>query len=250
MKVCLKCGQEKSLIEFTKDQSRSDGLSDYCKVCRRIYSKVYYVKYKKEIKMRHAKYYIKNSEKIKVRVKRQALGYPEKINVRVKQWALAHPEEVKARVKRWVKAHPVRIKEIRRKYRLANSEKIKDKNRRIYDTPRGKLNSNIKGGILRSLRQGTKAGRHWEDLVGFTVIQLKRHLEKLFTPEMNWNNYGTVWEIDHKIPIAVFNFEKPEHIDFGLCWSLKNLQPMEAKKNMSKGARLDKPFQPSLSLEA
>lgn len=238
MKTCLKCGQEKPLTEFTKDQSRSDGLSDYCKICRKIYSKVYYVKYKKEIKIRQGKYYIKNSENIKTRVKRQALTHPEKINIRVKQWALAHPEEVKARIKRWTKAHPIRIKEIKRQYRLAN-----------YNTPRGKLNSNISGGIRHSLRQGTKAGRHWEDLVGFTVIQLKKHLEKIFKDGMTWENYGTYWVIDHKIPIAKWNFDNPKQIDFHLCWSLKNLQPMEAKENMGKGARLDKSFQPSLSLE-
>jgi len=88
-----------------------------------------------------------------------------------------------------------------------------------------------------SLQKGMKAGRHWEELVNFTIDELKKHIEKLFTPEMTWENYGTYWHIDHKVPIAVFNFERPDDIDFHLCWSLKNLQPLEASKNMSKGAK-------------
>ena len=75
----------------------------------------------------------------------------------------------------------------------------------------------------------------------------RRALEKLFTVGMTWKNYGTVWEIDHKIPVAIFNFEKPEHIDFRLCWNLKNLQPLEKEKNRAKSAKIEEPFQPSFA---
>ena len=43
-----------------------------------------------------------------------------------------------------------------------------------------------------------------------------------------------------------FTYETPEDIDFKRCWALKNLQPLEAKENLRKQAKLDKPFQPSL----
>jgi hypothetical protein len=74
-----------------------------------------------------------------------------------------------------------------------------------------------------------------------------RHLEKQFLPGMSWENMGE-WHIDHKIPIAAFNFEKPEDIDFKRCWALKNLQPLWKSENCIKGAKIDKPFQPSLNL--
>ena len=63
---------------------------------------------------------------------------------------------------------------------------------------------------------------------------------------MTWDNYGKVWHIDHKIPLAVFNYTRPEDIDFKLCWSLKNIAPLGAIENMKKGAKIEKPFQPSL----
>jgi len=64
---------------------------------------------------------------------------------------------------------------------------------------------------------------------------------------MSWENYGK-WHIDHIIPISKFNFITSEHLDFKRCWALKNLQPLEAKQNMSKGKKLNNSFQPSLRL--
>ena len=116
--------------------------------------------------------------------------------------------------------------------------------------PKGKLSSNISRAIRFSIKKNSKANRHWEMLVDFTIDQLKKHLEKRFKPGMTWENYGSVWEIDHKIPIAVFNFEKPEDIDFRLCWSLKNLQPLDASENVRKKDKIIKPFQPSLLMGA
>jgi 5-methylcytosine-specific restriction endonuclease McrA len=62
---------------------------------------------------------------------------------------------------------------------------------------------------------------------------------------MTWDNRSE-WDIDHIIPVAVFNFEKPEDMDFKRCWELKNLRPLWKNDNRRKGARLTAPFQPSL----
>ena len=103
-------------------------------------------------------------------------------------------------------------------------------------------------GITHSLKGGSKAGRHWETLVHFTAEELIKHIEKQFEDGMSWDNYGE-WHVDHIIPKSVFNFETPEDIDFKRCWSLKNLQPLEATENRIKSARIEKPFQPSLAIQ-
>lgn len=46
--------------------------------------------------------------------------------------------------------------------------------------------------------------------------------------------------------IAVHNFETTEDDDFKRCWALSNLQLLPAFDNLSKGSKIDKPFQPSL----
>ena len=109
------------------------------------------------------------------------------------------------------------------------------------------MNDNIRGRIRSYLRNGSKANRHWETLVGFTLEDLKVHIEKQFKNGMNWDRFmkGGI-HIDHKIPLAVHNFTSPENIDFKRAWALSNLQPMWAIDNLKKSNKLIKPFQPSL----
>lgn len=159
--------------------------------------------------------------------------------------------------KKWLSENPKYHKEYdKQRYEIkgphkANRDNLKKVQKRAdakrRSTPKGKLTYCLSWGIRDSLKRGTKSGRHWESLVDFTIDQLKTHLGKLFKPGMTWENYGE-WHIDHKIPIAAFNFNKPEDLDFKRCWTLKNLQPLWAKENMSKHAKVNKPFQPSLTI--
>lgn len=166
---------------------------------------------------------------------------------RQKKYTLAHPERVKEAKKNWWANHPEYGREYARNWRKNNPERHKETQKKADAkkrlTAKGRLSNNLSKAMRRSLH-GAKAGRAWESLVSYTVNELKHHLETLFQEGMSWENYGTVWEIDHKIPVAVFKYDKPEDIDFRICWSLKNLQPLGKRENRSKGARLDNPFQP------
>lgn len=88
---------------------------------------------------------------------------------------------------------------------------------------------------MRSALNGLKEGYSWEKLVGYTLLDLKKHLEKKFKPGMSWDNYGK-WHIDHKKPIDKFNIISVDCEDFKKCWSLENLQPLWADENLSKWA--------------
>jgi hypothetical protein len=61
------------------------------------------------------------------------------------------------------------------------------------------------------------------DLLGYSALDLKLHLESLFTDGMSWYNYGE-WHIDHKKPLSSFDKETPIHI----VNALSNLQPLWA----------------------
>jgi len=102
---------------------------------------------------------------------------------------------------------------------------------------------------MKRLSRNHKNKKPWSEIVGYTLEDLKKHLENLFQPGMTWENYGKGgWVIDHKIPVSAFNYTKPEHEDFKRCWALSNLQPMWEKENGLKSNKLDKHFQPSLLL--
>jgi hypothetical protein len=96
-----------------------------------------------------------------------------------------------------------------------------------------RVNHAMSRGIWGSLKQN-KNGKHWETLVGYTLVELKLHLEKQFKPHMNWDNWGSCWEIDHKTPKSWFVFNSYEDIEFKQCWELANLQPLEKHLNRQK----------------
>lgn len=80
----------------------------------------------------------------------------------------------------------------------------------------------------------------WRKLVKYNLNDLKNHLEKHFTSEMNWNNYGKIWHIDHKKPVSSFNIISEKCEDFKKCWELDNLRPLLAIDNIKKGNKIIK----------
>lgn len=170
-------------------------------------------------------------------------------NETLRKWRRGHPSKAAEERKKWRLSHPDKVKDDIRKWRENNPDRMKLHALTAYkkniSTPRGRLLNSIRNGIAHSLR-GSKNGKRWEVIVGYTFEKLRASLEKRFKEGMTWENYGSYWHVDHKIPVAAFNFEKPEDLDFKRCWALKNLQPLEAKKNLSKGAKIERPFQPAL----
>jgi len=249
MKKCTKCGDPKEIKAFSKDKSRPDGLCTWCKRCRASHLKLYHQSKPDLIKKGLKKYRIENSGKIREQKKAWAEKNSKKVFLQKKAWRDANLDKLRERHKQWCKDNPDRVRFLYRDWYAKNPEKAKTLSRRKYIKHRslssGRLNDGIRRAIQKSLH-GYKNGYHWEELVGYTLGKLKTHLEKQFQFGMTWENYGPVWHVDHKIPIVAFNFEKQDDIDFRRCWALNNLQPLWAGENMSKGAKIDKPFQPSL----
>jgi len=170
---------------------------------------------------------------------------------RQREYRKKYPEIAKECLKRTRLKHPETRKISEQKWKVANLERWKQTKRRYNEkkrsTPQGLLDERMVTAIRLALK-GNKKGRRWEDLVGYSVTELKAHIEKRFLPDMSWENRGE-WHIDHIIPKSAFNYDKPEDIDFKKCWSLQNLRPIWAVENMIKNAKLENPFQPSLKLE-
>jgi 5-methylcytosine-specific restriction endonuclease McrA len=136
--------------------------------------------------------------------------------------------------------------ECSKKYYYNNKERIKarQKEQREMNSPKLRFNFNrkIRSGIAKSLK-GNKNGKHWEDLVGYTLEELINHLKKTMPEGYTWQDYlEHKLHIDHIVPISAFNFNKPKHIDFKNCWSLDNLRLLPMKENLSKGNRIMNPI--------
>src|SRR3990167_7909663 len=100
-------------------------------------------------------------------------------------------------------------------------------------TPKYRLDHAMATAIYSALR-GEKVGESWETFVGYSLADLVKHLEKQFDKKMSWENYGSYWWIDHKVPKSWFNYLKREDVEFKKCWALNNLQPLEKISNIKK----------------
>jgi len=94
-----------------------------------------------------------------------------------------------------------------------------------------KMRSNLRSRLCGALKQKTKS-KSTLQLLGCTISELKKHLEKTFTENMNWKNYGKVWEIDHIKPCCRFDLSKPE--EQIKCFNYSNLQALTVSENRSK----------------
>lgn len=112
----------------------------------------------------------------------------------------------------------------------------RDRRRALRQTsPAYRISDTLKVQIRQSLR-GTKNGRSWEAIVGYTLAELMAHLAAQFQPGMCFENHGE-WHIDHIRPLCSFQFQTPDDPQFREAWALTNLQPLWAVDNLRKGGR-------------
>ncbi len=202
-KTCNKCNETKSISDFYKRTKSKDGLTEQCKLCKNVYDKAY-----------------------------------NKINNQI--------PEVKASRLEYQNSYTKtdKCKETTKKYRQTENYKItrRKTEKRRYDKKYGidiewTLKLILRNRVKNALKNNFKFGKTLE-LLGCTIDEYKIHLESLFTPEMNWDNYGKdkYWEIDHIIPCDSFNLLDEE--EQRKCFNYINTQPMEILKNRQKSNKL------------
>jgi hypothetical protein len=102
-------------------------------------------------------------------------------------------------------------------------------NRKIKD-PLFKFISNYRTRVYKILNkiktQSTK------ELLGEDISIIKKWLEFSFTKEMTFNNQGSIWHVDHVIPISKFQVKNEE--DVIECFNWKNLCPLLKRDNITK----------------
>jgi len=230
MKICTKCKIKKALDEFHIQKATKDGRNYKCKKCFQKYSKARYQKNKKHINKINKLYRLNNKEKI------------QEIN---KQWVQKHPKAVKRIIKRWKSKNKEHIKEYKIKYNQKNEKKFREyrqrytKNKRDTD-PLFRLTNNLRGRLSQALRNNYKSGSAVRDL-GCSIEFLKEYLEKKFTKNMNWDNYGRkkdikCWNIDHIKPLSKFDLTDRKQLQKACNYT--NLQPLWAEDNWKKGNKI------------
>ena len=119
---------------------------------------------------------------------------------------------------------------------------------RLSRDPAFKLRCRVKNAVYCALlRNGaSKNGGSILDHLPYSMDELRVHLENLFEPWMNWDNWGIynpntwddnnsktwTWHIDHIVKQSDLKYDSFEHPNFLRCWSLENLRPYSSKTNI------------------
>lgn len=116
----------------------------------------------------------------------------------------------------------------------SNKDLYREWNRNKYATDIGfRIKHLVTGRIHSALKtyQTLKEDKTIEYL-GCSIGDYCNYLEERFDENMNWDNQGNYWEIDHIIPIASFNLENEEELYKAFHYT--NTQPMEGIENRLK----------------
>jgi len=95
-----------------------------------------------------------------------------------------------------------------------------------------------------SYRRNTRKTNVYERLCVKSGQELREHIESLWKPGMNWENYGKQdgWVIDHKKPLKYYkdNFDLVNDIEIQKkAFGKDNLQPLWWLDNAKKSAKLN-----------
>jgi hypothetical protein len=120
----------------------------------------------------------------------------------------------------------------------ARAARVKKVRERYATDPTYRLAKRMGARVYHALRRHlkTKAGASWKALVGYSVEDLRSHLERQFVKGMSWENVR-LWDVDHILPIASFGPMEPGDDAFNACWALTNLRPLWKRDNQRKGPR-------------
>jgi len=170
-----------------------------------------------------------------------------------RKWAESNPEKTKAYTKKylprvdkikkraygkiWDKKNPDKKRASCRKWSAKNMDKVLVMRKRHYHkkSTTSKLAVRIRNRIRDSLKYGWKSQKS-QVLIGCTFEALKIHLERQFTKEMTWENYGIYWHVDHIRPCASYDLTvESEQL---ACFNFRNLRPLEKMENIRKGNRI------------
>jgi len=212
-KVCCKCKKEQLNNQFGRLQSSKDGLRYDCKTCRK--------KYREEnrdtINVKLKEYYASNKEVLLPKHKEYREQNKTVILAQRKEYR--NREDVKEHIKKKQKEYlPIRKEQIKTRRKT-------DLNFQIQEVVKNKIHKFLKN------RKTSYA-----ELIGCEIEFFKKWMEYRFDETMCWENFGKVWQIDHILPLSLFDMTN--EFDRKVCFHWTNLQPLNSVENRSKSNKL------------
>lgn len=252
-KICTKCKEEKSLNDFSNDKSKKDGKYPSCNKCK------YGNLPNKNIQIKKCILCDKNKSIINFgKEKTNTDGYKnrckeclneianqnrkenlEKYRNQQLEFYYRHKDEINKKRKDNLYKYAERIKNYNKQYRIDNKEKIQKYNKEylkkiLTENPNFKIAQSMRRRIRECVKNRSESSKKY---IGCSINCLTKWIETQFVEGMTWENYGTIWHIDHVTPCSSFDFSIEENIHNCFCW--KNVRPSFVVENLTKSNKYD-----------
>jgi hypothetical protein len=147
-------------------------------------------------------------------------------------------EYLRRKAREWHHKHPERSRANTKKYYLENKGRKNSRRNELFKVARAndpgtRILLNFRSRLSTLIHRGeAKTFSISKGILLYTGAELRAHLEKQFTPQMNWANYAKYWEVDHIKECARFDLTDLQQCRE--CFALKNLRPLEITTNRSR----------------
>ena len=248
IRICKRCqqGLPANLDHFPPHKMGKYGLHTHCRPCKKLHDAE--LRARPDQMAKKQAWRDANKEKVKqYNAEYRKAGYKSTEHVRA--WYHANLEHVRSynreKMRKLREANPEKYRVAQREYYHANRDAVLERAAQVSARKyredvafnlRAKVAPRLRG-MLRGV--GGKSQRRTEELLGFTLEELKAHLERQFTKGMTWEKLlaGEI-HIDHIRPVWTFSVTSADCPEFRACWALTNLRPLWAKENLSKGGKV------------
>lgn len=211
LRICSKCNIEKSVNEYNVRNKKTGTRRRECKACLSAYNKQLRLDNIDQYKEKDKIYHEKNKE-----YRNQQCSDYRKNNY----------EKVVQAEKKYYYSNRTQILERKKVYHVINK-----------DNPQYKIKKNLRTRMWSVFNKNVKTGSTIDDMgcgVDFLMewFEFIFHNYKLNGVDINWENQGGDWEIDHVIPLSKFDMDNRNQFLISAHWT--NLFPLPSTLNRSK----------------
>jgi len=213
-KTCNSCGEMKlkyTDFTITKYSNGNERIRNQCKTCRCTEQKQRRLQNIEDYKARDKSYYENNKQKCIIANKNRRQIMRDTYNFQKRVYYQNNKDKIK-------------------QYHINTRAK---RNLRI----REKRKNDVQARIINSLRSRfRRKDNSTMALLGCSLQEFRHFISTKFSSNMTWDNYGSVWDIDHVIPLAFFDLTSGR--EQGTCFHWTNLQPLLKHENYKKSSKI------------
>jgi hypothetical protein len=222
--LCKTCKEHKPFTDFHKNKYTKTGYEYHCKQCESIKKKSLYhiTKAGRDIKAE-----LNKTLPIDINTTLVCTGCKQEKNIL--EFSVNN-KSATGRVHQCKECTNTRMNSLKEK-----TQRNKGRRERLSSDINFKLACIMRTRLYIALKKNSKKGSSVK-LLGCSIDYFKQYIESQFLDDMSWDNWGSVWHLDHILPMRCFDLTNLDELS-KVCHHT-NMQPLYASLNQEKSDQI------------